>query len=48
MELMATCMEKLVKQIKQPIPEDILGKISVSVIKALNYLKEEHNVMHRG
>ncbi len=31
MELMATCMDKLVKRIKAPIPEAILGKMAVSV-----------------
>lgn len=31
MELMATCLDKLTKRYKQPIPEPILGKISVAV-----------------
>jgi mitogen-activated protein kinase kinase 7 len=31
MELMAMCFDKLLKQIKAPIPEDILGKLTVSV-----------------
>ena len=72
MELMATCLEKLLKAYKAPFPEHILGKVSFAVglkhfensyfvlvrsiildrcfqtVKALNYLKEEHGVMHRG
>ena len=31
MELMATCFDKMLKKFKQPIPERILGKISVAV-----------------
>lgn len=47
MELMAMCFDKLTKLIKSPIPEDILGKMTVSTLTALNYLKEKHNVIHR-
>lgn len=47
MELMTTCLDKLMKKLQGPIPEDVLGKISVSIVKALNYLKETHGVMHR-
>lgn len=47
MELMATCLDKLIKRLKQPIPEEILGKISVATVKALHYLKEKHGVIHR-
>lgn len=31
MELMATCLEKLMKQLKEPIPECILGKVAAAV-----------------
>jgi mitogen-activated protein kinase kinase 7 len=31
MELMSTCLDKLLKKYRQPIPEDILGKIAVAV-----------------
>ena len=31
MELMATCLDKLQKRLKAPIPENILGKITVAV-----------------
>ena len=48
MELMATCLDKLQKRLKQPIPERILGKVAVATVKALHYLKEEHGVIHRG
>ena len=47
MELMATCFDKLLKQLKQSIPEAICGKVAVSTLKALNYLKETHGVIHR-
>ena len=47
MELMATCFDKLLKQLKQPIPEAICGKVAVATLKALNYLKEKHGVIHR-
>ena len=48
MELMATCLEKLQKRLKQPIPERILGKVTVATVRALHFLKEEHGVIHRG
>lgn len=47
MELMATCFDKLLKQYKRPIPEQICGKVAVATVHALNYLKEEHGVIHR-
>ena len=47
MELMATCFDKLLKQLKRPIPEPICGKVAVATLKALNYLKEKHDVIHR-
>lgn len=40
MELMATCLDKLSKRVKGGFPEDILGKMAVSIIKALDYLKD--------
>jgi len=47
MELMGTCLEKLLKTTQTAIPEPILGKIALYVVKALQYLKREHGVMHR-
>lgn len=47
MELMETCFDKLKKKINGPLPENIIGKLSVSVVKALHYLKEKHDVIHR-
>nr|CAB3263620.1 MAPKK7 dual specificity mitogen-activated protein kinase kinase 7 [Phallusia mammillata] len=47
MELMETCFEKLKKRVQGPMPEVILGKLTVAVVQALNYLKEQHNVIHR-
>ncbi|CAL1533566.1 unnamed protein product [Lymnaea stagnalis] len=48
MELMYTCLDKLLKRTRQPVPEKILGKITVATVKALHYLKETHGVIHRG
>lgn len=31
MELMATCFDKLLKRTSRPVPEDILGKVTVAV-----------------
>lgn len=31
MELMATCFDKLMKKTNQPVPEPILGKVTVAV-----------------
>lgn len=31
MELMTTCLDKLIKRLKGPIPEYILGKMAVAV-----------------
>lgn len=31
MELMATCFDKLLKRLKKPIPEPVLGKVTVAV-----------------
>jgi len=47
MELMATCFDKLLKRLRKPIPEDILGKVTYATVKALHYLKETHGVIHR-
>ncbi|VDN60741.1 unnamed protein product, partial [Dracunculus medinensis] len=47
MELMATCLDKLAKRVKSGFPEDILGKMAVSIIKALDYLKDHQNIIHR-
>ncbi|XP_059481688.1 dual specificity mitogen-activated protein kinase kinase 7-like isoform X2 [Neocloeon triangulifer] len=47
MELMATCFDKLLKRIKKPLPEDVLGNVTVATVKALHYLKETHGVIHR-
>lgn len=47
MELMSTCLDKLLKRLQAPIPEQILGKMAVAIVKALHYLKETHGVIHR-
>uniref|UniRef100_K1PJ65 mitogen-activated protein kinase kinase n=1 Tax=Magallana gigas TaxID=29159 RepID=K1PJ65_MAGGI len=47
MELMSTCLDKLLKRTRLPIPEKILGKMAVAIVRALDYLKERHGVIHR-
>ncbi|KAK0089008.1 hypothetical protein PV325_009759 [Microctonus aethiopoides] len=47
MELMVTCLDKLLKKCRQSIPEDFLGKVTLATVKALSYLKEKHGVIHR-
>ncbi|XP_037036933.1 dual specificity mitogen-activated protein kinase kinase hemipterous-like isoform X1 [Bradysia coprophila] len=47
MELMATCFDKLLKKSNRPVPEHILGKVTVATVKALSYLKDVHGVIHR-
>ncbi|CAF1563678.1 unnamed protein product [Rotaria sp. Silwood1] len=47
MELMASCFDKLLKLIQQPMPESILGKLTFATVTALNYLKETHGIIHR-
>nr|XP_031541516.1 dual specificity mitogen-activated protein kinase kinase 6 [Vicugna pacos] len=51
MELMDTSLDKFYKQVidkGQTIPEDILGKIAVSIVKALEHLHSKLSVIHRG
>lgn len=47
MELMTTCFDKLLKTRKRPLPENFVGAIAASAVKALYYLKEKHNIIHR-
>jgi mitogen-activated protein kinase kinase 7 len=47
MELMSTCLERLLRKLKGPLPEEIICKMCVSIVKALDYLKREHQVIHR-
>jgi len=47
MELMTTCFDKLLKARNKPLPEKFLGAIAASAVKALCYLKEKHNIIHR-
>ncbi|XP_078723312.1 LOW QUALITY PROTEIN: dual specificity mitogen-activated protein kinase kinase 6-like [Lampetra fluviatilis] len=50
MELLDTSLDKFYKKViekKQTIPEDILGKISVSIVKALEHLHRKLSVIHR-
>ncbi|CAB3369839.1 Hypothetical predicted protein [Cloeon dipterum] len=51
MELMDASLDKFYKfifeRLNQHIPEEILGKITVATVNALNYLKEELKIIHR-
>ncbi|XP_018590515.1 dual specificity mitogen-activated protein kinase kinase 3-like [Scleropages formosus] len=50
MELMDTSLDKFYKKVIEKgkkIPEDILGKISVSIVKALEHLHSKLSVIHR-
>ncbi|XP_049273028.1 dual specificity mitogen-activated protein kinase kinase 7 [Rhipicephalus sanguineus] len=48
MELMETCLDKLLKRLRpHALPEDILGKTALGVLRALHYLKESHDLIHR-
>lgn len=51
MELMDTSLDKFYKfiyeKLKKRIPENILGKIALATVNALNYLKEELKIIHR-
>ncbi|CAB0002631.1 unnamed protein product [Nesidiocoris tenuis] len=47
MELMSTCFDKLLKRLGTPIPEQIIGKVTLATVRALHYLKENHDVIHR-
>ncbi|XP_057244020.1 dual specificity mitogen-activated protein kinase kinase 7-like, partial [Malurus melanocephalus] len=46
-DILGTLGEKLEKKIQGPIPERILGKMTVAIVKALLYLKDKHGVIHR-
>ncbi|XP_061416191.1 dual specificity mitogen-activated protein kinase kinase 6-like isoform X1 [Lethenteron reissneri] len=50
MELMDTSLDKFYKKVIEKglnIPEDILGKISVAIVKALEHLHSKLSVIHR-
>ncbi|KAL3070740.1 hypothetical protein niasHT_033127 [Heterodera trifolii] len=54
MELMCTCLDKLLLWRCESrcapdvgLPEEIIGQIGLSVVRALDYLKETHKIMHR-
>ena len=51
MELMDTSLEKFYKFVydkkREQIPESILVKIVVATVNALDFLKEQHNIIHR-
>ena len=46
MELMDTCLDKLIRKYG-PMPENIVGKVVVSTLRALDYLKSVHGIIHR-
>ncbi|CAB3400592.1 unnamed protein product [Caenorhabditis bovis] len=51
MQIMATCCEKLLRRIYHSqmdfFPEFVAGRLVFSIVNALNYLKEQHNIIHR-
>ncbi|XP_053132561.1 dual specificity mitogen-activated protein kinase kinase 3 isoform X1 [Hemicordylus capensis] len=50
MELMDTSLDQFYKKVlekKKTIPEDILGKITVSIVRALEHLHSKLSVIHR-
>ncbi|XP_029695477.1 dual specificity mitogen-activated protein kinase kinase 4-like isoform X1 [Takifugu rubripes] len=51
MELMSTSLDKFYKYVycalDNVIPEEILGKITLATVKALNHLKENLKIIHR-
>ncbi|XP_017460971.1 PREDICTED: dual specificity mitogen-activated protein kinase kinase 7-like, partial [Rhagoletis zephyria] len=49
MELMTTCFDRLLKRLgaETRVPEQIIGKIVVSTVSTLDYLKDRHGVIHR-
>ncbi|KAJ6659732.1 hypothetical protein lerEdw1_018447 [Lerista edwardsae] len=50
MELMDTSLDKFYKKVlekERTIPEDILGKIAVSIVRALEHLHSKLSVIHR-
>lgn len=48
MEYMDGLSLDIVLQTVSKIEEKWVGRIAVAVIKGLNYLKEEFNILHRG
>lgn len=46
MEMMTMCLDKLLRKATK-IPERIVGKITVSALLALKYLKDEVRIIHR-
>merc|ERR1719419_730188 len=51
MELMSVSLDKFYKfvfhHLNSTIPEEIIGKIAVATVRALNYLKEKLKIIHR-
>ncbi|CAJ0947253.1 unnamed protein product, partial [Mesorhabditis belari] len=48
MELMATCLDRFLARINpKRVPEPYIGQMTVSIISALNYLKEGMSIIHR-
>lgn len=47
MEMMTTCLGKLLKKYQRPVPEAICAEVAHCLIHGLKYLKEERNIIHR-
>lgn len=53
MELMSSCFDKILKKIKQPLPEEIIGKVALSVslfskqqTVTINLISSTHILIH--
>ena len=40
-------LDLVLRKVKR-IPEEIIGKVNIAVLKGLTYLKDNHSIMHRG
>lgn len=51
MEIMDCSLDNFYREaykINEKLPERVVGFIAASVVRALNYLKETLNIIHRG
>lgn len=47
MEVMDSCFGKLLSRVAAGLPEDVIGALAASVVKALHHLKTQHKMIHR-
>ncbi|GMR43389.1 hypothetical protein PMAYCL1PPCAC_13584, partial [Pristionchus mayeri] len=47
MEVAAICLDRVLRRTENaPVPEEIIGKIAMSVLSTLEYLMDKHNLTH--